>query len=152
VTVEAALALCSLMLVLALAIGALASVGAELRCMDAAREAARLIARGESERAHQAAAVIAPAGALIEVMVRGDEVTAQVSARVIGKLSGLVVSARAVGVLEPGVLATDAADRDEPDDTRAPPDSSDSSAGDGNGGVDVDAGNRALDASDGGGG
>lgn len=104
-TVEAALALCSLMVVLALAIGAVASVGAQLRCTDAAREATRLIVRGEPERARQAAAVIAPAGARVEVEMRGDEVTTTVSARVAGRLGGLVISGRAVGVLEPGVLA-----------------------------------------------
>jgi hypothetical protein len=108
VTVEAALALCSLMVVLALALGAVASVGAQLRCMDAAREAARLVARGQPERARQAAVSIAPAGASVEVVVRGDEVTATVSSRIVGRLSGLAVSGRAVGVLEPGLLDTQA--------------------------------------------
>jgi hypothetical protein len=108
VTVEAALALCSLMVVLALALGAVASVGAQLRCMDAAREVARLVARGQSERAGQAAVSIAPAGASVEVAVRGDEVTVTVSSPIAGKLSGLVVSGRAVGVLEPGLLDTQA--------------------------------------------
>jgi hypothetical protein len=108
VTVEAALALCSLMVVLALALGAVASVGAQLRCMDAAREAARLVSRGQPERARQAAVSIAPAGASVEVVVRGDEVTATVSSRIVGRLSGLAVSGRAVGVLEPGLLDTQA--------------------------------------------
>lgn len=108
VTVEAALALCSLMVVLALALAAVASVGAQLRCMDAAREAARLVARGEPERAWRAAVSIAPAGASVEVAVRGDEVTATVSSRIAARLSGLVVSGRAVGVLEPGLLDTQA--------------------------------------------
>ena len=108
VTVEAALALCSLMLVFALVVGALAAVGAQLRCTDAAREAARLVARGESERARAVAGVIAPTKARVEIEVRGDQVTATVSATVVGKLSGLIISGRAVGVLEPGVLATDA--------------------------------------------
>jgi hypothetical protein len=148
VTVEAALALCSLMLVLALAIGAIASVGTALRCTDAAREAVRLTARGESERARQAAAVIAPAGARIDVVVRGDEVTTTVSVQLIGKLSGLVVSGHAVGVLEPGVLATGLIDRDGSGGSRAQPDRPGSFTGDG-GGVE---GGADSGASDGGGG
>ena len=102
-TVEAALALCSLVLVLALAIGAVAAAGAQLRCMDAAREAARLVARGEPDRARQAAEAIAPGGARVDIRVVGDEVSVQVS-KGVGQLPGLTVSGRALGVLEPGVL------------------------------------------------
>jgi hypothetical protein len=104
VTVEAALALCSLVLVLALAVGAVAAAGAQLRCLDAAREAARLVARGDPDRARQAAAVIAPGSARVEIRVVGDEVTVEVSGRGVGRLPGLTVSGRAVGVLEPGAL------------------------------------------------
>ncbi|HTF48787.1 MAG TPA: TadE family type IV pilus minor pilin [Pseudonocardia sp.] len=102
-TVEAALALCSLVLVLALAIGAVAAAGAQLRCMDAAREAARLVARGEPDRARHAAEAIAPGGARVDIRIVGDEVTVQVS-RGVDQLPGLSVSGRALGVLEPGVL------------------------------------------------
>jgi hypothetical protein len=105
VTVEAALALCSLMVVLALAIGAVASVAAQLRCTDAAREAARLVARGEPDRARQVAEAIAPRGARLDLGLRGDEVTATVTAAAVGGLPGLTVSGRALGVLEPGVVA-----------------------------------------------
>ena len=38
VTVEAALALCSLVVILALVLGAVSAVAAQLRCIDAARE------------------------------------------------------------------------------------------------------------------
>jgi hypothetical protein len=103
VTVEAALALCSLVLVLALAIGAVAAAGAQLRCMDAAREAARLVARGEPDRARHAAEAIAPGGARVDIRTVGDEVTVQVS-KGVDQLPGLTVSGRALGVLEPGVL------------------------------------------------
>jgi hypothetical protein len=103
VTVEAALALCSLVLVLVLAIGAVAAAGAQLRCMDSAREAARLVARGEPDRARQAAEAIAPGGATVEIRTVGDEVTVQVS-KGIDQLPGLTVSGQALGVLEPGVL------------------------------------------------
>ena len=104
VTVEAALALCSLVLVLALALSGLSAVGAQLRCQDAAREAARLVTRGEPERARQVAASIAPEGARVDVRISGDEVTVGVAGPAVRLLPGLVVSARAVGVLEPGVL------------------------------------------------
>jgi Flp pilus assembly protein TadG len=103
VTVEAALALCSLVLVLALAVAAVSAAGAQLRCMDAARETARLVARGEPERARQVGELIAPGGARTEIRVVGDEVSVEVSSDIVG-LPGLTVSARAVGVLEPGVL------------------------------------------------
>lgn len=104
VTVEAALALCSLVLVLALALSGLAAAAAQLRCQDAAREAARLVARGETDRARQAAAAVAPEGARVDIQVSGDEITVGVSGPGVGSMPGLVVSARAVGVLEPGVL------------------------------------------------
>lgn len=105
VTVEAALALCSLVLVLALAVGAIAAVGAQLRCLDAARETARLVARGEPVRARSVGESIAPSGARIQVGVVGDAVTVEVSSGIGGRLPGLTVSATAVGVLEPGTLA-----------------------------------------------
>ena len=102
VTVEAALALCSLVLVLTLVLAAVSAVAAQLRCVDAAREAARLTARGEHERAEQLARRIAPGGAVVTVTVRGDEVTARVSANpVAGLLPGLDVAAEAAAVMEP---------------------------------------------------
>lgn len=107
VTVEAALALCSLVLVLALVIGAIAAAGAQLRCLDAARETARLVARGEPDRARSAGASIAPAGASITIGIVGDLVTVEVSSRIAGPLPALTVSASAVSVLEPGTLAGD---------------------------------------------
>lgn len=108
VSVEAALALCSLVVVLALALGGVAAVSAQLRCVDAAREAARLTARGEQDRAGEVAARIAPRDARVEVQVRGDEVLVEVSAAPAGALlPGLDVRARAIAVLEPSVAAED---------------------------------------------
>jgi Flp pilus assembly protein TadG len=102
VTVEAALALCSLVTVLALMLAAVSAVAAQLRCVDAAREAARLTARGEQDRAEQLARRIAPRGATVAVTVQGDEVIAQVSANpVAGLLPGIDVRAEAVAVMEP---------------------------------------------------
>jgi Flp pilus assembly protein TadG len=104
VTVEAAFALCSIVLVVALALCAVAAAGAALRCQDAAREAARLAARGEPARARLAAQRIAPAGAHVDVRSIGDEVTATVAVGALAGMPGLRVTGRAVGVLEPGVL------------------------------------------------
>jgi Flp pilus assembly protein TadG len=102
VTVEAALALCSLIVILALVLGAVSAVAAQLRCIDAAREAARLTARGEHDRAEELARRIAPRGAVVAVAIRGDEVTARVSANpVAGLLPGLKVGAEGVAILEP---------------------------------------------------
>jgi Flp pilus assembly protein TadG len=102
VTVEAALALCSLVTVLALALAAVSAVAAQLRCVDAAREAARLTARGEQDRAEQLARRIAPRGATVAVTVHGDEVIARVSANpVAGLLPGIDVGAEAAAVMEP---------------------------------------------------
>ncbi|MGH3873580.1 MAG: TadE family type IV pilus minor pilin [Pseudonocardiaceae bacterium] len=103
VTVEAALALCSLLVVLALVLAAVSAVAAQVRCVDAAREAARLTARGEYHRAEDIARRIAPRGAQVQVSVHGDEITARVSADpVAGLLPGIAVRAEAVAVAEPG--------------------------------------------------
>ena len=105
VTVEAALALCSLVAVLGLVLAAVSAVAAQLRCVDAAREAARLTARGEPARAEDIARRSAPRGAVVAVTVRGDEVTARVSANpAAGLLPGVDVGAEAAAVLEPGPL------------------------------------------------
>lgn len=102
-TVEAALALCCLLLFLALAVGAIASTAASVRCIDAARELARLAARGEPDRGREIAGRLAPSGARIELVVRGDEVFAEVTAPAVPPLP-LRVGGRAVAVLEPGEL------------------------------------------------
>ena len=101
VTVEAALALGSLVVFLAVAIGSMSAVASSVRCIDAARELARLAARGEPERGRAVAALLAPLDARIELVVRGDEVVAEVSAPPVSPLP-LRVGGRAVAVLEPG--------------------------------------------------
>ncbi|HEU0087453.1 MAG TPA: TadE family type IV pilus minor pilin [Pseudonocardiaceae bacterium] len=104
VTVEAALALCSLVVVLALMLAGVSAVAAKLRCVDAAREAARLTARGEQDRGEELARRLAPDGAAVQVSVRGDEVTVRVAADpVAGLLPGVEIAAEAVAVLEPGL-------------------------------------------------
>ena len=83
VTAEAALVLPVLVLVLAAAVGALVVVGAQLRCIDAAREAVRAAARGEEHAAVVAvAAGAAPDGATVEVTASAEAVAVTVRARV----------------------------------------------------------------------
>jgi hypothetical protein len=104
VSVEGALVLFVVGAVIAVLLGGGAAVIAQVRCVDAAREAARLVARGEPERAEDAARHVAPAGAQIAVQVVGDEVVVEVSAEPVGDLlPGLTVRADAMAVLEPGV-------------------------------------------------
>lgn len=107
VTAELAL---GLPLVLAVTVGLvwlLAAASAQIRVVDAARESARSVARGDSESAARAlAAQIAPSGAAIEVAVAGGRVTVTASAQVDGPgglfdfLPGVTVRSRAVAVLE----------------------------------------------------
>ena len=99
VTVEAALAMCALTVFLALALGALIAVAQTMRCADAARELARLAARGEPDRGRAVAARLAPSGAQMELVPDGDTVTALVSVRLVGPLP-LTVDGRAVAALE----------------------------------------------------
>jgi len=65
-TAEAALVLPSLVLVLLLAVAVVAAIGADLKCVDASREAARQAARGESDAtARRAALSLAPPGSTV---------------------------------------------------------------------------------------
>jgi hypothetical protein len=67
-TAEAAVALPALVVVLGLAVGAVVTVGGQLRCVDAARAAARVAARGDTDSAASAAArQLAPPGAQVRV-------------------------------------------------------------------------------------
>jgi hypothetical protein len=101
VTIEAALALCSLAVFLAVAVGAIAAAGGSIRCVDAARELARLAARGEADRGRDVAAELAPSGARLAVRAEGDIVVAEVSADVLHPLP-VRIGSRAVAALEPG--------------------------------------------------
>ena len=104
VTVEAAIALSSLTVVLVLAIGAVLAVAMHVQCLDAAREAARLTARGEGARAAAVAAQVAPKGARVETRTDGDTVHVRVQASSV-VLPGVEISGEAVAVLEPGAGA-----------------------------------------------
>lgn len=107
VTAELAL---GLPLVLAVTVGLvwlLAAASAQIRVVDAARESARSLARGDSESSARAVgAVIAPDGAELQVVIEGGRVSVTASADVAGPgglfdfLPGVTVRSRAVAVLE----------------------------------------------------
>jgi hypothetical protein len=109
VTAETAVALPALVLVLALCLGGVATGVAEVRCVDAARAAARALARGdEPSRAVALARAAAPSGAVVTIRRTGDTVTVTVSARVAlvpvgGRRLAIPVDASASAVVEPGV-------------------------------------------------
>lgn len=99
VTVEAAIALASIVTVVVLCVGAIVAASAQVRCIDAAREAARLAARGDRD-AVAVAARVAPPDADIEVREDGEFVVATVRARV-ALLPLVELSADAVAAREP---------------------------------------------------
>lgn len=111
VTVEAAIALCSLVSVFGLVLAGVAAVSDQLRCNDAAATAARLAARGQSVLAKQAARATAPEGASIKIEHADGAVVVTVRVDAAGGLlPGLTVRGAAHALPEPGVgLPSDAA-------------------------------------------
>src|SRR5436309_3635192 len=106
VTVEGAIALAGLTTMFGLILSGVTAVSDQLRCADAAREAARLVARGDQPLAEAAVRRIAPRGARLTVALNGEQVTAEVNAEPIaGLVSGIHLRGIAYTVLEPG--ATD---------------------------------------------
>jgi Flp pilus assembly protein TadG len=105
VTAETAVVLPVLLLVLAAAVAAVVVVGDQLRCVDAAREAARAAARGDPAAAVTAIGRrAAPSGAQVSVATSQDDVLISVTATVspLGPLPFRVtLSARAVALREP---------------------------------------------------
>ena len=103
VTVEAAVALSAVVVVLVGCLTGLACVIAQLRCTDAAREAARLAARGDLAAARSAAAGLAPSGFSLSLDDDGDLVSASVAGPAVGgMLPGVRISAIQVAAREPG--------------------------------------------------
>ncbi len=89
-------------LVWMLAVGA-----AQVRVIDASREAARVVARGDDVASAEAVALrVAPESARVRVEFAGDQVVVTTSARVsgpggpLGSLPGITVAAEAVAVME----------------------------------------------------
>ena len=102
VTVEAALVLPLLVAVFAACLAGIACLVSQLRCMDAAREAARLAGRGDLAGANAAASALA-GGAAIDIQVGDDLVHVRVSARPLsGLLPGIEVLGTAVAAVEGG--------------------------------------------------
>jgi Flp pilus assembly protein TadG len=107
VTAELALGLPLLLAVTVGLVWLLAAASAQVRVVDAAREAARVAARGDgAEAARSVGRRIAPEGAALSVEVTGDEVRAEAAARIEGPgglfdfLPAVTVRSTAVAVTE----------------------------------------------------
>jgi hypothetical protein len=86
--------------VLVLCLAGITAVEMQVRCVDAAREAARLAARGDDRVAIDTARRIAPGGALVHLQREGDFVVATVVAHS-KLLPALDIAAKAVSADEP---------------------------------------------------
>lgn len=97
---EAALVIPVLVLVFAACLAGIACLVTQLRCIDAAREAARLAGRGDVVGARSAAAELA-GGAAVDISVGSDLVRVRVSDRPLGGLlPGVRIDATAVAAVE----------------------------------------------------
>lgn len=83
-----------------LCVAGVSAVSAQVRCVDAAREAARLAARGDDGSSAAAVRAIAPAGAVLRMRRDGGFVVATVSVEP-RMLAGLTIAAEAVSAVEP---------------------------------------------------
>lgn len=97
---EAAFGTATLVAVLVLCLAGLTAVSAQVRCIDAAREAARLAARGDERSAIAAARGVAPRGADIQIRRDGEFMVATVTVRS-NLLTGLRISASGIAAAEP---------------------------------------------------
>jgi len=97
--VEAAFAIAALVVVLILCVSGLTAVSMQVRCVDAAREAARLAARGDDGSASGAAQGIAPDGAAVQLRRDGEFVVARVTAKS-PMLPGITIAAEVVAAAE----------------------------------------------------
>lgn len=97
---EAALGIAALVVVLVLCLAGVSAVSMQVRCVDAAREAARLAARGDERSAVAAARRLAPGGARIDLHRDGDFLVATVVAH--SKLLPTIdIAAKAISAAEP---------------------------------------------------
>lgn len=83
-----------------LCLAGITAVSMQVRCIDAAREAARLAARGDERSAVTTARGIAPGGALVQLRRDGEFVVATVTARS-NLLPTLGITATGVSAIEP---------------------------------------------------
>ena len=88
------------MAILVVCMAGLTAVSMQVRCVDAAREAARLAARGDHDSAVRVAHAVAPEGAVLDLRRDGDFVVATVTSRS-GLLPGVSINAAAVAAAEP---------------------------------------------------
>jgi len=107
VTAELALGIPLLVALTAGLVWVLAAGAAQVRVIDASREAARAVARGDDSSSAEAVALrIAPEGARVRIAVATSQVVVATSARVQGpggllaSLPGVTVSAEAVALVE----------------------------------------------------
>ncbi|MGL6236984.1 MAG: TadE family type IV pilus minor pilin [Segniliparus sp.] len=100
VTVESAIGVASILFVLFGSAVALLAVGDHVRCVDAAREAARLASRGDLGHASSAAERVGPRGADIRIEEGPGEVVATVTFKA-QWLASLDLGAKAVAAMEP---------------------------------------------------
>ena len=89
-----------MVVVLVVSLAGITAVSMQVRCVDAAREAARLSARGDERAGITAARRIAPSGAQVRVHRDGDFMVATVVAQS-KLLPTLDIAARAVSLAEP---------------------------------------------------
>ncbi|MCP2251809.1 hypothetical protein LY13_000540 [Prauserella aidingensis] len=102
VTVEGAITVCSLIVALGLVLGVVTAVLAQVRCADAAGEAARLLGRGDDARAREAFRSLAPDGATLTSQGDGTGIAVTVRSPILdGMLPGIELSAEAYAVREP---------------------------------------------------
>ncbi|MEO5834933.1 MAG: TadE family type IV pilus minor pilin [Nakamurella sp.] len=102
VTVETAMMIPVLVLVLGACLAGIACVALQVRCIDAAREAARLAGRGDLGGARAVAAQLA-GDAEVDISVGASQVRVMVSAQPWGGLlPGVRISARSVAAVEGG--------------------------------------------------
>lgn len=103
VTAETALVLPVLALAVAASVWLVHAVAVDIRCTDAAREAARALARGDTLTVATALARrAAPAGATVTLATEGDTATARVTMTVrAARLPGYTIDEVAVAALEP---------------------------------------------------
>lgn len=91
------MAIASLVTVAVLCLAGATALSMQVRCIDAAREVARLAARGNGA----ASSGLGPPGSAVELRSNGGYVLARVSGRT-PLLPGVVISGEAVAALEPG--------------------------------------------------
>lgn len=99
-TVEAAVALSAMVVVLVLGIAAVLAVITQIRLVDAAGAAARLAARGDTDAAQTAVDRLAPDGVRLSISRAGAWTTVSISAPAVPLLPGVRLSARAVAATE----------------------------------------------------